>query len=301
MRVEARSIGPIARLVLRQATMATVAAVFCRSFYLEAGGQLICVTDESAFDGPLNLLIRARGTRSAVSDLGILVGERWAGDGTHLERIDDAAITIDISPASAWKPRPPSPSFPGLRGVIGGIESLKTLAASSAPEDGLLRLVLAGKARPTNATERAASVPLSALRRHAAIWLDDCNPCLVDSLFGLLGLGPGLTPSGDDLIAGLLITCHYLGKGEAASALWHRLEHAAKNLTNPISFAHLAAAGQGLGAAPFHDLIDASIENQLDRMTEALDAVAKIGHCSGFDAVAGLLVLLDAWTAAKPE
>jgi len=298
MRVETRSIGPIARQVLQQGSVANVVASFEQSFYLETDSYMMCVASDCLYEGPINILIRASGQCPTWSGFAVTVGYRWALGNQSLSSIDGPKIGIDLSAAPTWRPKPPPKSSHNRGQITLAIGELRKFAASRNRPDGLLNLVLDQRGIPSSATGRAAMVPIQALSQQIPAWLSDGDLRLLASLDDLLGLGPGLTPSGDDLIAGLLIACHYVGQGQGASELWRQLRNRARIRTTPISFAHLSAAGQGLGAAPFHTLLDALVQNQIDKLTEALDAVARIGHCSGLDAVGGLLLLFDAWIAA---
>src|SRR5207249_3852165 len=73
----------------------------------------------------------------------------------------------------------------------------------------------------------------------------------------LVGLGTGLTPSGDDALAGALITLNELGLTAAADALADFILPLARVRTNKISFAHLAAAAEGEGTETLHDTLAA--------------------------------------------
>ncbi len=302
MKADARSIGPIARQALERATEAKVIASFDRSFYLDVGDQIICMVDERLYDGPLNLLVRTEGRKPNLFDLPSPVGQLWTVRDTILQPYDKPAISIEFGASANWLPKLMSWSSLDRRQVEGSFEHLKKLIAAGPRREGLLGLVMDPTIGPASALERAARTPIRQLQKAARCWLagGDPDPVMV-SLDGLLGLGPGLTPSGDDMIAGLMITAHHLGKGEAASALWHQLEGEARHRTHPISFAHLAAAGRGMGAASLHDLLDALIENRIEPIAKGLDAVAKIGHCSGWDAVGGLFLLLNAWVDVSKE
>jgi hypothetical protein len=107
----------------------------------------------------------------------------------------------------------------------------------------------------------------------------------------LIGLGPGLTPSGDDLIAGALIALRTFLCLEAAEQLGAWALPLAATRTGAISRAHLAAAAAGEGAEPLHRIlaaICAAAEVDLER---ELDAADRIGHCSGWDALAGIALV----------
>ena len=101
---------------------------------------------------------------------------------------------------------------------------------------------------------------------------------------GLVGRGPGLTPAGDDALAGALLVAHALGAGtDLADAVRARL-HA----TTAVSAALLDAAADGYAARPVVTLVDAAVANRPDAVARALPAVLAIGHTSGADTVTGI-------------
>jgi len=112
-------------------------------------------------------------------------------------------------------------------------------------------------------------------------WLD--GHALQDEAEGLIGLGPGLTPSGDDYLGGVLIALHARERAQQAGSLWRWLAPRLARRTSALSAAHLAAAAAGEG----HELLHAVLNG--DAAPERLDAV---GHCSGWDALAGAAAVL---------
>lgn len=74
-------------------------------------------------------------------------------------------------------------------------------------------------------------------------WLD--NHQSRTGLRRLLGLGPGLTPAGDDFLAGLMTVFHASGLPATATALFRTIRPQLSSLTNPVSAAHLLETGQG--------------------------------------------------------
>ena len=110
----------------------------------------------------------------------------------------------------------------------------------------------------------------------------------------LIGLGPGLTPAGDDFLVGLFAVlnlpqspCYgWLGGGK--DVLLH-----AEQSTNAISLAALAAAANGHVRATISRFIETLISGSLATLTEPLDRVLAIGSTSGSDVVAGILAGLQ--------
>jgi hypothetical protein len=106
----------------------------------------------------------------------------------------------------------------------------------------------------------------------------------------LLGRGPGLTPIGDDVLAGALVCLAALG-APAATALGAAVAQAAPDATTTVSVALLRHAARGECIPQLADLIEAigGDESGLPRATGGLLAV---GHCSGAGLLHGVLVAL---------
>lgn len=102
----------------------------------------------------------------------------------------------------------------------------------------------------------------------------------------LIGLGPGLTPAGDDFVGGAMIALRASGDACLAdrTAGW-ALPLAAAN-TSRISRAHLECAAHGEGHEYLHAFLSAPTKDNLDRLS-------RVGHTSGLDAAAGALHALS--------
>ena len=121
------------------------------------------------------------------------------------------------------------------------------------------------------------------------------------SLDGLVGLGSGLTPSGDDLLVGYLagLWCSVLDKSERkqfVSDLGKVVVHLSQQ-TNDISRTYLYHATRGQVSSRLADLAEAICcgENS-DRLLTTVESAMQVGHTSGMDAVTGLLIGLAVWT-----
>ncbi|MBT3351271.1 MAG: DUF2877 domain-containing protein [Nitrospinaceae bacterium] len=110
---------------------------------------------------------------------------------------------------------------------------------------------------------------------------------------GLIGLGPGLTPSGDDFIGGAMVALRMLGRGVIADRLAEWALPLAAG-TSRISRAHLAEAARGAGAGALHEMIEAVSRSVEGDISSSLGAINAIGHTSGWDALAGAVMALEA-------
>lgn len=226
-----------------------VRAVFRRSCYAWfAGGGYACIGDPSLGYGPLNALVPDFRVPS--------LGER---------------IALDISGAQLWTPAPLSHDAEPV------LQPLRAAARGRVPSEGLGCLVVDAH----NSLSGHAQPALDALER----WL--VGNALDDDAQALIGLGPGLTPSGDDFLGGVLISLHQLGREAQARSLWRWLEPRLAR-TSAISAAHLNAAAAGEGHDVLHACLQALYGANAD-WPQLLSALDEVGHCSGWDSLAGVV------------
>jgi hypothetical protein len=122
------------------------------------------------------------------------------------------------------------------------------------------------------------------------------------SAASLIGLGPGLTPSGDDLVVGLLagLWCQRMDDRREAflGALARRIVADASG-TTMVSRAYLKWAARGYVTQRLCDLARAIIVAQPpDQVMLLARRALDVGSTSGIDGVCGLLLGLSAWMGA---
>jgi hypothetical protein len=280
--------GPHAQRFVERHAVACVAAVFPRSCYLESHGDFLCIGDETIGRGPLNaLLARVAWTRLSESLPQVGASTSIARGVLHI-----GSIALDATPAEPWRPA----SWPSARkpeSVARALRGLERFAAEQAPVDGLARIVLGIAGDRSSALEGTARPRAQRLRA----WLIGDAPPPVD----LLGLGPGLTPSGDDVLCGMLVALRAVGQAGMAPELYAALAAAAPTATSPISAAFLRAAAEGLGCEALHAAIAAVLEGQADAVRDRAGALGRIGHTSGWDALAGAMLVLQAFGSMQRQ
>jgi hypothetical protein len=203
------------------------------------------------------------------------VGDPSVGRGPLNALVDDFRLPVVSAPvvlsvASRWAP-PALPSNPVI-----DIGALEYAARHRVPHEGFGCLIVGAH----NSLSGHAQPALDAIER----WL--IGNALDDDVQMLIGLGPGLTPSGDDFLGGLLIALHALDRRPQAQGLWRWVEPRLAR-TSAISAAHLAAAAAGEGHEALHACLEALASRNAD-WAKTLDAVANVGHVSGWDALAGI-------------
>jgi len=111
----------------------------------------------------------------------------------------------------------------------------------------------------------------------------------------MMGLGPGLTPSGDDFLGGLFFAAHWLHRtfptAFPAAAETAELLEWAKNQTHPIGYAIFQDLVLGHGPEPLHELVRTLFQEREDSFSPVSAALrlTRIGHSSGWDMLAGFV------------
>jgi hypothetical protein len=172
-------------------------------------------------------------------------------------------VLVRVEHAVPWEPRVGRPSL-----------DPKTLRSAPVPAEGLGCLIL-GK---HNGLAMHAQPALDAIDR----WLEGHS--LAQEAEALIGLGPGLTPSGDDYFGGVLVALHAMGRASQAQSLWRWLEPRLPARTSAISAAHLAAAASGQAHEALHEVLNGNLD--FKRLDE-------VGHTSGWDALAGAMAVIN--------
>lgn len=278
-------LGLLAEEALRGEGTGRVVAVFESSFYAVLEGRWVCVGLPYLGSGPLHVLCESRPLCWPT------VGTTVAVTGSILVIDNKPFVTFDG--ASMWKPElAPDWTHAGLQIGLGVVDEFWPVGSV---EEGL---AAAGYVQlPTKPTPLviAAAPGFVALDRIIIDALHERAPSSGDcvELVNLIGLGPGLTPSGDDLIGGALIALAALDLLNARDLLW-RICREHLNRTNDISRVHLQTAALGYGAAAMHAAICATMTGEVGRIERALAAVSAIGQSSGRDGFAGALIALRA-------
>ncbi len=254
-----------------------VLAAFERSAYIETEeGQLVAILAEGLGRGAFALTVGGTPPFAAISP-----GEPARIENRTLHLGD---LRIDLAPSAPWDPTLPLLEEPPQEGM----RSLETHLRAQAPEEGLSRAVFEA---PTSQESPFLTQGRAGLT-HLRDGLASSNAAgITGAVAELAGLGPGLTPSGDDLLAGLLLafrlwpeTAGPLGAKIAAALI---LGTAAPR-TGRISRAYLWAARQGHAADAWHDLIQA-LPQASDAVIEAASRILQTGETSGADMLAGFL------------
>jgi len=247
-----------------------VLAALSASVYVEAGDELLWI-------GARDAALHARAV--LVAEASTVVTMTQTGDSLRLPR---------ASGLRPWRPDAVAATRVSAAAMRDGAARLPALATKLGEPRGfgawLLRIPL--------------TFPLEAARPHvdeltAACTADDPARAEAAAVM-LVGLGPGLTPAGDDFTGGVFFARALLARagvidadGWAAAA--SAVRTAARRLTHRIGATLLGDLLVGEGWAPLHDLA-AGLEQGNDGATlAAARRLVRLGHSSGWDLLAGFV------------
>lgn len=234
-----------------------VAATFGRACYVRLGERLLAIGGPVPA-GPLHL-------RIAVPDWATMRAALHAGVPVDLRdgRLDVSGWSLELSAAAAWRPAPVD---------AGRLREEGRLARAI-----ISRHDLAGRCGIGAEDIEAASKSLD-------------RSDLEEVAVRLGGRGPGLTPAGDDYLAGALVADAMLRPQRER----YREAVAAGVPTTAVSRAFLEWAARGVSIDPLHRLLVDVSAACSPRAAEAVASLAAIGGTSGAALAFGALACVSA-------
>jgi hypothetical protein len=193
----------------------------------------------------------------------------------------DGAVHLVVDGVTPW--RPPALREPSA-GIRDAVRALHARVAELGEPRGLGRLLV-----PSAGDDLVAARARPHARALASACAADDAAAVAEAARPLLGLGAGLTPSGDDYVGGALFARRLVAGRDTAAwdAAVARIVTDTATLTHPISARLLADLAGGEGWAPLHDLAAALAAGDLASALGAARRLTALGHTSGWDMLAG--------------
>lgn len=122
-------------------------------------------------------------------------------------------------------------------------------------------------------------------------------------LLGLIGLGSGLTPSGDDFLVGFLLASHYLVQLSLSSSqttLQNQIVKAAKQKTTTLSAALIKCAADGAADERLMKALGWLAQGGAT-ISEVKTDLLSYGSSSGTDSFAGMLAAILLFSPIPPD
>ena len=266
---------------------------------LAPGDETLTIAIDAVGGCPTGLLVRADDLRSFGVAAGMDVVA--AADGWH---IPAAGLVVERARATVWDPALPS-------------STRLTADAELARRAGLTRSLVDALARPGGLWPRRdrrtddawATAARPVIRELSSALVAGDGGTAAAAALQLVGLGVGLTPSGDDLLVGLLAGLEATGhpmRDEVAAAVTSDVDER----TTAAGASALRQAADGAYSERLHDVLASLARAAGDReggptrdgrdgLARAVVGALAFGETSGSDTLAGVLLAVD--VALTPE
>lgn len=249
--MRAQAVGRVAERALTAGGAGTVVAASRHGFCVELPAGMVLVGGPDLPLGPLCVRLEAPPPITPFATPARAEGRHLGVGGLHLV----------WASAVVWSGRLPPPSA-----LKRSAEGVARVVAGSAVCSALLSAPYAARTGEFHRRLRAGEVAAAANL--------------------VAGLGPGLTPAGDDLLAGTLFWLRACCGGHVEPRL---LEIAQAAATTSLSRAFLCCAASGEWLDPAHALLCAVVTGNAQAAFDAAQSLAGIGGSSGRDFCLGLM------------
>lgn len=259
-------------------------------------GATLALVSQHIGNGPLNAVVSHAQALALLRTEDVVRGD---GDRLHLGQ----GWRVALAPAVEWNPHPDYSRLAHWPQIVArNLDWMRRRLPLNAPQASLAARPVA---QPQGAFGSRPSVAL--VQARAGALTDGVVQGYRQGDLGrvtayasrLAGLGPGLTPAGDDWLAGWLIglrsatamddTKLSLGIGAVGCAV----VDCARSRTNRLSLALLQAAADGAVAQPWHHLLAALPDADPSPLRHAAAEIMRHGATSGSDMLAGFLAAFE--------
>lgn len=278
-RFSIQNIGGHARHILQQERQARVLGITSHGIFLLTGSQHIMFLSTDGWRGPLTVNLDP--AFSLPSDIQM-------GDIARLEADCISLHEIHFCMRETTAQWEANPIVLRSNQQAETLERARTLAVLFKHEEtqglfGDISTILTGSL--TSPAARRASVLAWLAQGRSA----QRESSLEDLLFPWLGRGRGLTPAGDDMLCGLLLSHHALDHKALLNT--DALLSQAKTRTTSLSAALLTCAAQGAADERLLNALD--YLSGCDRQPETIQKeLLSYGSSSGFDTLAGMIAAI---------
>ncbi len=300
---KAEAAGYRAGEILKQGERAVVEGVFEHAVYLKgAGDTLVKIITGKDYIGPASIAVFSD-AHTDFKSASLVEGEEIAASPEAL-RAAHGGFAVDLSEAGVWN-APPDPEMRlGLEEMNLNMRVLRDVIYTHPSREGLVPLLESVELRGPMDVFLKEQKPSVAERARPfierlmwALFSGDLNGA-AENAGQILGLGPGLTPSCDDFLAGLvfglkrgigLLSCERdrMLPGFIDTFATEILKRA-KDKTTIYSVSYLAEAARGEAPAPAWELVYAIVSKNPDEAAAVSRTLVRMGETSGSDTAVGI-------------
>jgi hypothetical protein len=292
--ISVHEIGTLAQLALNANKSATIFGVSSRGIFLKLDNRKMVFLSVEQYRGPLT--VNLAGETSALSTCSPNAPVSISTEGL---RISEPALLISLSNASVWQPPPIFTNHIDKNTRSKRIQqfAMQVYQQKNAGGLGEMLLFLTGQDASHEVYNRPTKfihglVPQIQRQLTKGHW-----PALVEPLRSILGLGSGLTPSGDDFILGLLLSLNrwksIFPTNNGLKKLNTKVIDSAYKLTTTLSANLIESAAQGLADERLIEAVDLLAAGKSQQPGTAKRLVSW-GSSSGVDALVGMITTFTA-------
>lgn len=290
---------PIQSLFLQEPQVGTVYSVFNKATYIIFDEILLSLLSDELPHMPNSVRLRSVVIDELLSNLQPRM-EVCVGNGSLI--IPNCNFSFHLTDIPLWEPRPDVTIYQWNRETVAQHSRLLTqFLAKKQHQNGLAPLVgslLLENSPQETPLSRMAMPKLRLLVQSS--WRQNIAG-VEEAAFGLAGLGPGLTPSGDDVLGGFAAIMTLLSPQLSADSISRKhiastIAKVAKPRTTKLSAVLLEFAAQGEVSEQFGTLLlslNLPVE-EFEIVQKAADGVLAFGASSGGDSLLGMLLGLRA-------
>ena len=285
-RISASAIGAFAQRILQERPGVQVSGIASRGLYLQPKNGLVIYLSFEKFRGPLTINIPLLAEPSFLEDI-----KPGAPVDLSPRSIDfpGSDLQVDLSQAEIWSVSPPQETLTP-EAFLGRYQTIFDQAARLSQDhelSPLLKAAAAGKPENILSTNGISSHHSAVIEVINKKGLEPSAGCLQE----LIGLGPGLTPLGDDIVLGILLTMNrwkgVIAPDQDLEEFNQRLLTLAKEKTNKLSFSLFSCGVEGSGDERLQTVLDSFFSGEEPTIEQIQDFLSW-GSSSGIAVLYGI-------------
>jgi hypothetical protein len=296
--IEASSIGRTAYSRLKIAKEGTVHSVFKNAINILFEPGLVSLVPETVQKGPLNVTLRLPAELTSLYSLGLETGDKVKVQGSILEHGCHRLISFESAQIYSPKRKFTKPMLADDE-IKANLEVMRKTALRFGNMVGIGELLDPTTMRNGQAATKKLNI-FSSFASARIVRLEKAfrsgkEKALRDAVVELIGLGPGLTPSSDDMLAGLVLSCLLYAKNRwgahpADPLIARAVAKEAHGRTTLLGEEYLQQAAVGRGNEAVMRACVALLTGGQESVERETRSVLEIGETSGTDTILGIFL-----------
>jgi hypothetical protein len=296
--IEALSVGRIAYSRLKRKREGTIQGVYRTAINILFDGDLVCLVPEEVQRGPISITLNLPFGLHNLTSLGVKAGDKVTVHDFALKLGERNIVSFGSASIYSINQRFKN-SILANNEIEANVEVMRKTAVLFGKMAGLGELLSA--ITPEKAEEKVKSLNIfSSFALPRIIHLEQAfqsekESALKNAVHELIGFGPGLTPSSDDMLAGLVLLCVLYAKNcerakRVSKLIVRSIVKEVQGRTTLLSEEYLKQASSGRGNEPVMRLCATLLTEGKQPVERATRRVLEIGETSGTDTILGIVI-----------